>query len=405
MVRHVATWVVVMMGVGFANFMRTAAPFDPGFELRKAAYVGDEARVRQLLAEHPEYINTQSENGHTSLRAAVDGDQRVIASLLLEAKADPLIGEVESKLIPLFCALEKQKYEMADLLLTQGDAYAQVRARTDSDVALLAVTLRSTRDRRAMELLLRHCSDAIDDEQDAEGRTVLVYAARDGSLEMVDLLLAARPSMEKNNRALHAAAQEGNNGVIEKLLRAGIPVDGRLPHNNMTPLMVAATEGNVGGAKMLLDAGARTDLLGIGGELRGVKMHLSPLMLAINKQKREIVKALLHPDRDDIAQQLRHADNQGYIPLEHAAMVGLADIVEEMLAKAPGLVDHRTRKGITPLMLVARAGKGQMIALLLRAGAGIDLVDVEGQTARDHAQRKGHQHIVDKLDRWAAGER
>lgn len=60
-------------------------------------------------------------------------------------------------------------------------------------------------------------------------------------------------------------------------------------------------------------------------------------------------------------------------------------------------VRARDAQGHTALMLAARGGSREVVALLLAAGARKDARDLQGQTAADHAQAQGHAELADTL--------
>jgi ankyrin repeat protein len=91
------------------------------------------------------------------------------------------------------------------------------------------------------------------DQTDDASRTALQYAAINGNLEIVAILIKSGAKLDLadplGNTALHLAAQRNKTEAAELLLAAGAAVD---PQNRdgMTPLMVAASRGN---SKLVLD--------------------------------------------------------------------------------------------------------------------------------------------------------
>src|SRR5579862_6201795 len=93
-----------------------------------------------------------------------------------------------------------------------------------------------------------------------DGTTALMWAARAGDLELVDLLLAAGANVKAANQdgasAFYEASENGNAAVIERLLKAGADVNGTFLFTGETALMEAARAGSTDALKVLLDHGA-----------------------------------------------------------------------------------------------------------------------------------------------------
>lgn len=83
--------------------------------------------------------------------------------------------------------------------------------------------------------------------------------------------------------ALHRAAQLGNQLAIEKILKAGVPID---PTNawEETPLHLATRNGKTAAVKQLVEAGASTSRKTFGGD--------TPLALATKYRKADIAEFL-----------------------------------------------------------------------------------------------------------------
>jgi ankyrin repeat protein len=103
------------------------------------------------------------------------------------------------------------------------------------------------------------------------GWTVLMFAAREGHVDIVRLLLDhgadANVTSESRDGAtpLTIAAEHGHVEVIKLLLSRGADVNGRNAHDN-TALMYAAQYNHVDVAKVLLNANADTQLVDHDGD-------------------------------------------------------------------------------------------------------------------------------------------
>jgi ankyrin repeat protein len=97
--------------------------------------------------------------------------------------------------------------------------------------------------------------------RDRSGRSALWFASGSGDERMVDALLAAGSPIDgagKQLSPLFAAVQAGRAGILQRLLRKGVPVDTRNATAD-TPLIAAAALGDPATVRALLDGGAAVD--------------------------------------------------------------------------------------------------------------------------------------------------
>jgi ankyrin repeat protein len=90
---------------------------------------------------------------------------------------------------------------------------------------------------------------------------------------------------------------------------------------------------------------------------------------------------------------INSVDEDDYTALMHAAEVGNADIVAELL-KADVDINAVNEEGMTALALAAVNGHADVVANLFNAGALIDTADIIGDTALMFAAEKGFNQIV-----------
>jgi ankyrin repeat protein len=100
-------------------------------------------------------------------------------------------------------------------------------------------------------------------QTDEESRTALHYAAGNGNVEIIAILIKARakldPADSLGNTPLHLAADRHRTAAGELLLAAGAKVDPQ-NHEGRTPLMVAASRGDTQLVLALLAKGASTTI-------------------------------------------------------------------------------------------------------------------------------------------------
>ncbi len=123
----------------------------------------------------------------------------------------------------------------------------------------------------------------------ADGMTALHWAALNGDLGTIDLLLLAGATREPLTRVgaytpLHLASQRGHAGAVAKLLAAGAKVQ-PFTATGVQALHLAAQAGNAEAVKALLDNGADIDAQD--------KTHgRTALVFAVSKDRREVITLL-----------------------------------------------------------------------------------------------------------------
>jgi uncharacterized protein len=198
------------------------------------------------------------------------------------------------------------------------------------------------------------------DARDRMGARPLSHAARNGNLEMVDLLLARGAPINARNLA------------------------------GATALYFAAERDHVAVAQRLIERGADVKLTGRSG--------ISPVAAAAYGGSDAIVELLLAHGADD-----RTPDETGKPPIVYAAARANLDIVKRLLARN---IDVNTRyaNDLTLLMWaagadekVAEADALKVVTYLLDDGAHIDDRDARGRTALMIAAEGGHAEIANLL--------
>lgn len=116
----------------------------------------------------------------------------------------------------------------------------------------------------AMKALLLSPATKVD-ARNAAGETALMYAALQGELETVKLLLAHGAEVNQQGwTALHYAASGGQLSVVQLLLEHHAYIDAASP-NGTTPLMMAARQQRPTVARYLVEQGADPTLVNESG--------------------------------------------------------------------------------------------------------------------------------------------
>jgi ankyrin repeat protein len=226
-------------------------------------------------------------------------------------------------------------------------------------------------------------------ERSADGSTALHWAAHQGDLELVDLLLerGADPNIlnDYGVTAIAAAAVEGDYGIIKSLVEARANVEA--PNaEGQTVLMVVARTGRVDTAELLLAHGADVNAKErFGGQ--------SALMWAAAQQQPAMIRTLIaHGARVNDAgiahdwqrwqtsePRLKQLHVGGFTPLLYAARAGCVACAKELVSGGADL-DLGDPRGITPLLMALLNRHFDTAAALIEAGADVDRWDWWGRS-------------------------
>lgn len=130
--------------------------------------------------------------------------------------------------------------------------------------------------------------NAVNHSSGSPGRTILMGAAENGHLEVVNLLLEKGAQIEaknaKGNTALMIASELGQNAVVQRLLEQGAKVN-KTNNTGFTPFMKAALFGRAQTMAILIKGGAQINTPTSNGT--------TPLMLAAEQGHTESVSLLI----------------------------------------------------------------------------------------------------------------
>lgn len=273
------------------------------------------------------------------------------------------------------------------------------------------------------------CLVAHTDELDIAGKqmsndTPLGLAAEYDKADAIEVLAAAGATIEArnsaNNTPLMVAALEGCSGAVRKLIELGAEVN---CHNSLeSALLLLCGRTNKRQARleilqMMLDAGACPD--GIENSMGWTPLHkaaewsdeaivsaliarganidakmvdslLTPLIIAIEKNRPAIVKLLLDAGAD------RNTASKGNLtPAHSAARCPNYEIMRMLLEEEVNLNVQSLQKGGTPLHIATGCRHIEIVKMLLEAGADVNITSTDGHTALEVAELMHSVNLVE----------
>jgi len=189
---------------------------------------------------------------------------------------------------------------------------------------------------------------------------------------------------------LHRAAQNGNVDEINRLAKAGAPLDGRDRYGR-TPAHVAAFAAQAGALRALARAGA--DMNALDAQAYDV------VTIAAVSDNPELMSLAIDLGNDP---GLTTSPYRG-TALIAAAHLGHVEVVRRLIAAGAPL-DHVNNLGWTALMEAVVLGDGgpnhrQVVRLLVEAGADRSIADRDGVTPLAHARARGYTEIASLLEK------
>ncbi|XP_019854452.1 PREDICTED: ankyrin repeat domain-containing protein 17-like isoform X2 [Amphimedon queenslandica] len=320
-------------------------------------------------------INNTNIQKRTALgMACIEGYTEVV-KLLLKYKANVNVTD-NNGLTPLCNASIPGHTEIVKLLLEHGVANVD-HPDKDDDTPLGLACMRGKKE--VIELLLKHGANI--NHINKQKHTPLVLACIAGHAEIVELLkkngrVDINVTDERKNSPLVVACIGGQKEVVEKLLKMGAKVNAT-DEQNRVPLCIACEQGHTEVVKLLLEHKAKVNVTDNNGN--------TPLDLACVKGHTEIVKLLLKHGIDNA----KNTYDENCIVLRMAGAGGQLEGVN--------IINHTNRENGTPLQIVCIKGYTEIVELLLKHGADVNVTDKDDRTPLHIACMKQHKEIIKLL--------
>ena len=364
-------------------------------EIADAAERRDAAQVRKLVEQKTD-VNAAQPDGTTALMWAVHWNDVDLTRALLKAGANPKTAN-RLGASPLSEAAALGNASLAAALL---DAGADAKSLTTPDGETVLMTAARAGNLETVKLLLDRGAN-VNAVENYKGQTALMWAAAEKHADVVKLLLDHGADW-KVNSLLHETKMPKLSAAssVSPMARGG-----------MTAIAFAARVGDVPSLKTMLEAGVDINL--VDGE------KTSPLVTALVNKQYTAAKFLLDRGADpNVADTFGRAAlyaaidirNEDYTAVPRRPAIDpmpSIEIIKEILNHKPNVNqtlsirlpnrsgmdsgDTALGDGATPLMRAARAGDGEVMRLLLKAGADPNLKTKEGNTAMMFAAGVGYR--------------
>lgn len=327
-------------------------------------------RIQGMIQNSPDLINaTSGDPARTPLGRAAEKGQLRVAEYLLSNGAD--VNFTSQGWTPLCFAAQNGHKKMVELLVARG---ANVEARAVSKTALHIAVSRNFP--AVVESLLAAKADP--NSRDNGDNTPLMAAVLQGSVPMAKALLARAADVNLVNKAPSSRNFPGASTVNAATDRP----------NYGSALHLAVGRGNLAMTQLLLTNRADVARRSIFGE---TALHVAAA------SGRTDVAALLIAAGADVNAAGAEDQTGGATPLHLATIGGYREAVKLLLEKAANPNVTAGRPGVTPLMSAASGKDAELITLLLKHKADLNLVGANGNFALLNAVMQRNPETVRAL--------
>jgi len=358
-----------------AGAATAAAPVDS--QLVDAARNSDIKTIRSLLSRHVD-VNVRAGDGSTALLWAAHANDLEIADLLLAAGADANAAN-DFKMMPLSQACTNGSDAFVRLLLKSG-ANANTAIAT-GETPLMTCAKSGSVD--AVKRLVEYGA-ALETREPDQHQTALMWAATEHHLDVVQALIDAHADLKAHSKsgftAMHFAARQGDLEMVQLLLKAGVNVNvlseaekapapagrpggfqigGRKTAGvaGYTPLLVATVRAQVPLALWLLDHGADPNI----GDAGFTPLHW------VSTEWESFTANRVYGLIDGMG---GIPDRQAKLQMLNALLAHGANVNARMTKPQPSVAGgYEDTVGATPLLLAASADDLEIMKILLKAGA------------------------------------
>ncbi|XP_074641301.1 uncharacterized protein LOC141899048 [Tubulanus polymorphus] len=305
--------------------------------------------------------------------AATQGHTSVVKALLL--KGALVDATTKDAYTALHVAVEKCKPQVVQTLLGFG-AEVEIKGGTGLETPL-HIAARVKDGEKCAEMLLK--SGANVNASRENGETALHIAARHGQLKMINALLeeGADPTAQSKvgETALHSSIRHCHFDVADALIQYVCQNKSRID------AVMLVNQQNLEGETPVHYA-----------------CELTKSMAHKEFEDTDIIKLLLDFDGDNGIQTKYTQET----PLHYCARAGNEDVLLETVKhigpnKVQIAVNKQAKNGWSPLLVASEQGHLEIVKILLRNHARVDVFDEHGKAALHLCAESGHEEVADVL--------
>lgn len=334
---------------------------------------GNTTKVQQYISDGKD-INIKDSNQNTLLMHAINLGKNDIVKLLLNTPID--INERNNQgLSALMIASQKGNIAVVDWLI-EKDVYVNAKDKGNFSSLMFASELGNP---KIVSKLLD--KGAKIDDKNSNNETALILAVKNNRLDVIKTLLEHNP--QKDNEALYISSEKGYFPILKVLLENNYN-----SKSNLTEALRRACSSSIDSmdiAQELISKGAN-----INAEDDAKN---TPLLMAIQKQKPEIVKVLISSGANVNYQNI---NSKGATPLLLASGGNNVSILENLIQAGANLETSYTDK-TSPLMIAVGSGNIQAVKVLIKAGAKVKIKNIYGISPLMLAAKTKNLEIVQEL--------
>jgi ankyrin repeat protein len=216
-----------------------------------------------------------------------------------------------------------------------------------------------------------------------EGRTPLSWAAQEGRLAIVTILIHRGANLDEADKGRHTpllrAVKSGHEAVAGLLINKGADVHAK-DTNGSTALILALENGLEAAARLLIDKGA---------DVHAKNKYRWTALLSASRDGNEAVGRLLIDKGADV-----HAKDTNGSTVLILALENGHEAVARLLIDKGADVDAKGSNGSTALILASEKGHEAVARLLIDKGADVHAKDSDGSTALILALKKGYEAVA-----------
>ena len=371
--------------------------------------------VAMLLAKQGVDVNQAKDNGTTPLLIASYSGHADVVRLLLAAPGVDVNKTDDDGTTPLYIASQKGHSEVVSMLLAMPGIDVNKATPSDKNTPLL-VACKKGHLPVVKKLLAR--ADILPNEADNNGKTPLIFACMANNGDIVhELINDSRVDPNKGMRGwppLTMACEKGLLKAVEAMLGSPMVDVNKTTPNGVTAIFIACQNGHTKVVTSLL----RDALIPIDINAKRDSDDYNPLLIACERKKVDIVKALMNADTAmitsplDFTAETKNKETALHcaIRLDRSAIIN-GGLHAECLVIVKMLLKPRSKRLVgtklnaktdtreTALFWACETGQTQVVAELIKH-KNLKLNSKNGsgeETALVAAVRKKHVDIVKML--------